>query len=56
MKQWSDKIKTLLQPKIKLRFKVEAIILFYIIMFIAIYPFLQMLSGEFCPLPNGFAE
>lgn len=55
MKQWSDKIKTLLQPKIKLRFKVEAIILFYIIMFIAIYPFLQMLSGEFCPLPNGFA-
>ena len=55
MKQWSDTIKTLLQPKIKLRFKVEAIILFYIIMFIAIYPFLQMLSGEFCPLPNGFA-
>lgn len=55
MKQWSDKIKTLLRPKIKLRFKVECIILFYIIMFIAIYPFLQMFCGEFCPLPNGFA-
>lgn len=55
MKQWSDKIKTLLQPKIKLRFKAEFIILLYIIMFIAIYPFFQVLTGRVSLEPNSFA-
>lgn len=55
MKQWSEKFNEFLHPKIKLRFKAEWIILFYIMMLIAIYPFFQMLAGEFCPFPNSVA-
>ena len=55
MKQWSDKFNGFLHPKIKLRFKAEWIVLFYIIMLMAIYPLFQVVTGELCTFPNSFA-